>query len=478
LLISFDSPRCIFPLKISSVTGKPSEISLDVLSTEPLLEKTTYEQALGTLHAKRLEWDRTRNTNRAEREKNMRTAMQNHRSLSLAWQMYAMFPRNAKQGGRGREWSVEDLKAMGEEGRPPTPTQPLEDNSFYASSYELLDCLQVTPEKIPESAKALPRLKSGARYLTKFVRTFSPEAMRDLLFEPAIPIVAQSLSSPEGSISAGLLSQLGSNAVPVLMSASASTNPVERLNASAALGWPPDPRYTEPIRRLLKDDVPLVRLHATTAVSHAWDASFTEPFISLLHDEHMEIRNAAATWLGFHLPDDRRSEILGLLRDQDPDLQLCALRILSHTNRDVIPRADLIRLLSSPRLQTVSLSLTILNNGEWPPRPAASWPPGQAAAPARPEKSSVSSQEAAPLLTNHITLARLMGLKILEQNGDATAIDLALPCLRDTNPIVRNRSFYLLRAVSGLDLPKDEPEKWDQWWAANRASFVPRQTSR
>jgi hypothetical protein len=75
-------------------------------------------------------------------------------------------------------------------------------------------------------------------------------------------------------------------------------------------------------------------------------------------------------------------------------------------------------------------------------------------------------------------MARLMGLKILEQNGDATAIDLALPCLRDTNSIVRNRSFNLLRAVSGQDFPKDEPEKWDQWWAANRASFAAGQTSR
>jgi HEAT repeat protein len=301
--------------------------------------------------------------------------------------------------------------------------------------------------------------------------------MRDLEFEPAIPIVAQSLSSPEGSITAPLLSSFGSNAVPVIISACASSNNAERINASVALGWPVDKRYVEPIRRLLKDDVPLVRLHATTAVSRAWDPSFADPLISLLRDDHIEIRNAAAGCLGFRLPDDRRDEILSLLRDQDPDLQSCALRILSYTNREVIPRADLLRLLGSPRLQTVSLSLNILNNGDWPPRPTASWPPGQAAT-ARSEKSPISSQEAAPLMTNHITMARLMGLKILEQNADATAIDLALPCLRDTNSIVRNRSFYVLRAVSGQDLPKDEPEKWDQWWAANRASFAPRQTSR
>ena len=42
LQISFDTPRCIFPLKISAVNGHPSEISLYVLSQEPLLEKSVF----------------------------------------------------------------------------------------------------------------------------------------------------------------------------------------------------------------------------------------------------------------------------------------------------------------------------------------------------------------------------------------------------------------------------------------------------
>jgi hypothetical protein len=478
LLISFDSPRCIFPLKISSVTGKPSEISLYVLSPDPLLERSTFDQALEQLHRRHVEADRDREKNRTERAKLGRISMLNHQSLSLAWRMYAMNSPSVKQGRREREWTAEDLKAMSEESLPPMPAEPLEDNSFYALPYELLHRLQVAPEKIPKSTKALPRLRNGNWHLTKFVRTFGPAQMHDLEFEPAIPVAAQCLPGPEGSIAASLLSTFGSNAVPAIISACASTNTAQRINASVALGWPPDPRYIEPIRRLLKDELPLVRLHALNGASRCWDSSFTDPLISLLRDEHMEIRNAAAVWLGFHLPADRRDEIFALLRDQDPDLQSCALQILSRTNREAIPRADLLRLLGSPRLQTVSLSLNILNNGEWPARPAPSWPPGQAAAPARAEKPSVSSQEAVSLLTNRITMARLMGLKILEQNGDTTAIDLALPCLRDTNSIVRNRSFNLLRTASGQDFPKDEPEKWDQWWSANRASFAARQTNR
>lgn len=478
LLISFDSPRCIFPLKISSITGKPSEISLYVLSHEPLLEKPTFNRSLEQLHQRHIEAEREREKNRAERAKMGRTAMLNHQSLSLAWRMYSMFPANAKQGKREREWTPDDLMAIREEGMLPIPKEPLEENSFYASPYELLHCLQITPDKMPQTAKTIPRVKDGAWHLTKFLRTFSPTEMHDLEFEPAIPVAARCLAGPEGAIAAGILSTFGSNAIPAIITACESTNPLERINASASLGWPIDQRYIEPIRRSLKDDLPLVRLHAINGAARTWDPSFTDSLISLLRDDHVEIRNAAASSLGFRLPDDRRDQILALLRDQDPDLQSCALQILSRTNREAIPRADLLRLLGSPRLQTVSLSLNILNNGEWPARPTPSWPSGQSAAPARAEEPALSSQEALPLMTNRLTMARLMGLKILEQNGDATAIDLALPCLRDTNSIVRNRTFNLLGAALGQEFPKDEPEKWEQWWAANRSAFVRRQPVR
>src|SRR5439155_11343282 len=43
LLISFDAPKCIFPLKISAVGGKPSEVSLYLLSAEPLLNKFIFD---------------------------------------------------------------------------------------------------------------------------------------------------------------------------------------------------------------------------------------------------------------------------------------------------------------------------------------------------------------------------------------------------------------------------------------------------
>jgi len=88
------------------------------------------------------------------------------------------------------------------------------------------------------------------------------------------------------------------------------------------------------------------------------------------------------------------------------------------------------------------------------------------------QTNRLSSAEAAPLTTNRLTMARLMGLKVLRQTADAEAVALTLPLLRDTNSIVRNRAFALLHVVTGQDIPQDDPPKWEQWLAANKDTFV------
>ena len=55
LQISFASDRCVFPLKISSVNGKPSEVQVYVLSPERLLEKTMLEKKWSKVEASDLE---------------------------------------------------------------------------------------------------------------------------------------------------------------------------------------------------------------------------------------------------------------------------------------------------------------------------------------------------------------------------------------------------------------------------------------
>ena len=58
LLISFDTPRCIFPLRISAVGGKPSEVSVYVLSAEALLEKTVCDKAVENARQQKVARDR------------------------------------------------------------------------------------------------------------------------------------------------------------------------------------------------------------------------------------------------------------------------------------------------------------------------------------------------------------------------------------------------------------------------------------
>ena len=472
LLISFDTPRCVFPLKISAVGGKPSEVSIYVLSQEPLLDRFIFDEAEEKLHQRWEAWRREREQTGPQREKARATSMQNMLSLRLAAQMYSLLPRGTNTGRPARDWTLEDLVAMGKEGQPPMQRETLDDD-FYFSSPELLQCLEVASEKMPQCVKAMPRLKGKSWYLTKHVRTFRPEAMHDLEFEPAIPLVARVLPRPEGAVAAGLLSQLGSGAVPFLIAAGKSTNSTERVNASAGVGWPQDPRFVEPLLDLLKDEMPKVRFNAVRRIGlKNWDPRFIEPLVSLFRDEHLQIRIHAALCLRLNDPGNRPQVYLDLLKDTNPDVQSCALQVLSRTNAAAIPRSELLRLLGNSRIQTVSLALNLLQEGQALDFPGQS-PLPTAFARSRDAKYRLSSAEAGPLTTNQITIARLMGLKILQRNADADAAALTLPLLRDTNSIVRSRASAVLQTVSGQNISADDPARWEAWWAANKAAFTP-----
>jgi len=80
-------------------------------------------------------------------------------------------------------------------------------------------------------------------------------------------------------------------------------------------------------------------------------------------------------------------------------------------------------------------------------------------------------------LKSSMTMACLTAMKNLQQNGDAEAVELILPVLTDTNTIVRNRAFAVLRNISGQKI-SDNPDQWQEWWRANRASFAARKAAR
>jgi hypothetical protein len=139
--------------------------------------------------------------------------------------------------------------------------------------------------------------------------------------------------------------------------------------------------------------------------------------------------------------------------------------------RTVITRADVLPLLSSPRIEIVNVALNMLRSGASPEGPMQPW--GQETRGSTLQSSGLSSAEAAPLLTNQLMMAQLAGLKVLQQNADAEALELTLPFLRHTNSVLRSRAFRLCRTVSGKNISQNDPVLWEQWWATNKSDFVP-----
>lgn len=465
LRISFDSPRCVFPLKISSVGGKPSEVSLYVLAREPCLEKSIYDNAVQKVRQQMAEHDRQK----ASTEEMRHTAIHNQRALGLAFKMYTIAPRG--QGQRSvREWSLADLDAMIGEETNDLLLPPLES---YGYSGDACQSLALKPGQIPKCAEALPRLKNGLWYLTKQVCTFQPEEMHDLEFQPALPILRTALATPGGGMASTMLWLYGAKAVPILISACQSTNSIERINASSLLQSFDDPRLVGTIRALFKDDEPQVRYNAMMA-SFRPGFDFKDELMALFHDPCSQIRWQAAQWLYLQEPSDRAPVYVALLHDPDPNVRSCAFNVLTHINRAAIPRTAMLDLLGSPILDAVLRSEALLENN-WPAEPEF-----LAKAPAQPPcyVEPITSAETVYLTTNRFILARLTGLKILREHADADSVQLTLPLLRDTNSLVRTRAFSLLRAVTGQDISTNDPAKWEQWWSTNKATFRPPKPTR
>jgi len=504
LLISFDTPKCIFPLKISAIGGKPSEVSLYVLSAEPLLNKFIFDQASEALRLRYTEWEQAKPQNSKARI----ISMQNMRTLQLAWQMYASNPTNrtAPKAAGKRDWSREDLEAMSKESLQDMPQEYLDD-SIYAAPEELLQCMKVTPDQIPQSIKGLPRLGKREWYLTKQVRTFAPMEMEDLDFPPATRILVNTLSKPVGGVAAQILSQFGSSAIPMLITASKSTNAIQRANAVRGFEQQRDPRLVDPLLKLLKDESPQVRLHAVRAAAINRDPQFTDPMIQMLRDPHPEVRQVVTGLLSETESPERTPVYLALLANADPNMRIHALGVAASINRrepsqavleatlkllkdpnedvqsaavhalwkmnqEAIPRANVLPLLNSSRFDTIVVAMRLVEGNGLLQRPLP-----EAEAAAREERlraRRLSSTEATVLATNRLSQIRLASLKILERNGDEKAVELVLPLLRDPNSVVRNRAFATLQTISGENISENDPAKWEKWWADNKATFKPR----
>ena len=175
--------------------------------------------------------------------------------------------------------------------------------------------------------------------------------------------------------------------------------------------------------------------------------------------------------------DRKRLELasIGMLRDTDVDVQEAALILLVESREVDAPRDLLLPLLGSPSMGNINMALKGLGlnlqrygappgESAWPKRePLVSWDPGT--------QDRLTSLEAAALTTNRLAFARLMGLKFLQLNGDAMAVDLTIPLLKDRVSLVRRRAFDVMRLLSGENVSEDDAAKWEEWWKKNRNDF-------
>jgi HEAT repeat protein len=422
LQISFASEQCVFPLKISSVNGTPSEVQVYVLSPEPLVERRMFEKKFPEIKKHALE-------QYANRVKSQQHLQEMRRS--------AMMRFNPE---------------MAEMPMPPMETNvPLNQIlQMYAPEEELLRYGAVTEKDVPDSK--LPRFSGKTRWLTKQTWTFKPEEMEDLLFQPAVAVFAEDLDSEAGYYVAQNLARLGTNAVPALLTALQSTNASVRLHAVSVLNQnhadeslTRDPRVANYLPALFKAPEWEIRMAAAQAAGEAWNPQFAEPVIQLLRDENEVVQQTAVFalqrnqlgWAG-HLP-----ELQKMLKDEDLKVRAPAFELLSRMP-EPIPREDVLPLLGVADPRVLNLALQVL------------------------ERDGVSSDELLPLLHSTNMPARMAWLRAMRDFREKSAIPDIIFLLRDTDPQVQRQAWNLLKTFTGQEIPKDQPDQWEQWWAGNK----------
>ena len=475
-------------------------MSLYVLSELPLLNRPLFDESCKKLGQQYAEWEQHMVKYAGAYER----SMENIRVLNLSYQMTPIVrgPDGLIQSKPDpqRKWTVGDLQAMVREGAPPPPP-PSIDNEFYATGDELLHYVRIETNQIPKTGKSLPRLNNRSWYLTKVSRTFSSAEMRDLEFQPALPVLKDLLSGPVGRSAAFVLARFGSDGASALISATQNRDSVTRLNAVFGLEQVHDSRTVEPLLALLYDASPRLRLHAARAATINWDKRFIPPMQKLFRDPYQDIRAQATACLAANEGRDRipiyvemangsdqnvrwcalgvlhqldrnavpDAAMIRMLKDPDPEVQSCGLNLLWKLNRDTVPRQDLLPLLNSAWTQNIVVALKLIEgNGRVQPE----LPEALAKAREDEEKKRwLTSSEAIVLTTNRLGEARIMGLRILERNADAKAVELTLPLLRDSNTVVRNQAFAVIKALTGQSVSETDATKWEQWWIANKNSI-------
>lgn len=433
LQISFASDRCVYPLKISSANGTPSEIQVYVLSSEPLLERTLLEKKLPEIYSN----DLARAKESAGRMEQIQTRQREMRIRMMGGNAPANPPPSAE---------MENMIQK----RSETPVANPDDLPPYA---------KVTKADLPEMSKWISRLADKSWWLTKQTWTFQPEEMRDLEFEPAMSVFADLLGTKYGYFAVEGLAKFQNDAVPALLTAFQNTNPVVRINAasifSQGYGSIRDPRLTDAAVNWLTDSVPEIRMTAVMMLTEYgnWQPKYAEPVVAMLRDKDPRVRHAVV----FGLPRFRGDlekhipTIQKMLKDPDANARAASLEILGRLGIEAeISRADLLSFFTSSDYLVLNAAFTQLGG----------------------QHGEVSSDEALVMLQSPQIVARLLGLHALGHKPERQSVSLALPLLRDPDEMVRLTAAQTLRTLTGQQFTEDQTDEWEKWWMENKAKFV------
>jgi hypothetical protein len=445
IIISFPSQKCVFPLAISSVNGTPSEISLYVLSTDPLLSPVIFERNLNTYRAEKEKSLQMRGSRKKSLE-DMRVSVirdrRARRDSPMATRMNADDPNDPPPT------SVFDLPGLGAR-----ETEFFEDaeEDFYSPRLQLVRSMLVqADENLKACCHDLPRLTGKRWWLTKLVETFAPEEMVDLEFEPAIPFLAGKLRRENGEGSAHCLPQYGSLAASTVLEAITDSDAAVRGRGLVAAQQISDPRFIAPLLNLLQEDDAKTRVRACYAAGNNWERRFAKPFLKLLDDPEPGVAQAAH----YRLRDRLREEpgdfdldtaaLRKILAQDGGPASTFALEVLMTRNK--ISDTDRKQLFSSTNLPVLSYAFT-------------------------PLRDKLQAEDVRPLMTNSLPMARLMALGVLARLANKAAVASIVSMLRDPNEAVAWRVRSSLRRLTGQKLGAD-PAAYENWWAKNKETFV------
>jgi hypothetical protein len=439
LVISFPSEKCSFPLAISAVNGKPSEVSLCVLSAEPLMSRVIFEKKFAAYCHAREEWIKQRPEREKADEQHFRR-MDEIRAAGMAqFQGWNDDPADPPPASATMRESL---------GMERFSFRRAESDDDYYPNPDLVRCMEVQGKSLAACSKEMPRLAGKSWWLSKQVQTFAPDEMRDLEFEPPAPVLGQHLGAPGGLGCAHALVQFESRAVPVVLAGLESSDQTERSHAATAMAELQDARLVGLIPALARDTNPRVRAAACQAAAQNWDARFASLLTESLRDPSSEVRVAALESLRRHASDaESQVPVYEQMLAEDGVAAPSAIMLLGSLGHAPFSREQLIHLLSSTNLPVVSTAFTQL-------------------------RRNLERDELEPLLTNSLSVARLMGLGELTRIGDKAAVDRIVFMLHDPNETVRWRVRSSLRRLSDQKLGAD-PAAWEKWWAGNRDTFTP-----